>query len=86
MPSLKWSELSGLQRGRYAEYYAKMEFTSYGYEVYASEIDDRGIDFIVRNPKNGIFFEVQVKSLHGESGYVFIKKSKLKELTERYNR
>ena len=26
MPNLNWSELSPLQLGRYAEYYAKMEF------------------------------------------------------------
>ena len=32
MPKTNWSELSPLQLGRYAEYYAKMEFTSYGFD------------------------------------------------------
>ena len=34
MPNTNWSELSHLQLGRYAEYYAKMEFASYGYECF----------------------------------------------------
>ena len=38
MPNLNWSKLTGLQLGRYAEYYAKMEFASYGFEVYTSEV------------------------------------------------
>ena len=32
--------------------YAKMEFTSYGYDVYTSEVDDHGVDFVARNVKN----------------------------------
>lgn len=50
MSSKKWSRLNHLQLGRYAEYYAKMEFTSYGFYVYASEVDDHGIDFIAQDP------------------------------------
>lgn len=34
MPRMKWSDLNSMQLGRYGEYYAKMEFTSYGYDVY----------------------------------------------------
>ena len=74
MPNTDWSRLNSLQLGRYAEYYAKMEFASYGLEVFTSEVDDRGIDFIVRD-KNGRFCEIQVKSLRG-NGYVFAPKSK----------
>lgn len=37
MPDTNWSKLNKLQLGRYAEYYAKMEFASYGFEVYTSE-------------------------------------------------
>ena len=48
MPDTNWSKLNKLQLGRYAEYYAKMEFTSYGFEVYTSEVDDHGIDFIAK--------------------------------------
>lgn len=43
-----WEKLSPLQLGQFGEYYAKMEFASYGYEVYTSEVDDHGVDFIAR--------------------------------------
>lgn len=74
MPNTDWSKLNSLQVGKYAEYFAKMEFASYGCDVYTSEVDDHGIDFIVKN-KNGRFCEIQVKSLRG-TGYVFMQKSK----------
>jgi hypothetical protein len=32
-----WARLNPLQVGRYAEYFTKMEFTLYGFEVYTSE-------------------------------------------------
>lgn len=80
MPNLKWSGLTHLQLGRYAEYYAKMEFASYGFEVYTSEVDDHGVDFIVKAPGTAQFFEVQVKSVR-DYGYVFISKSKMPVLT-----
>lgn len=60
--------------GRYAEYFAKMEFALYGLEVYTTEVDDHGIDFIVKD-KQGRFCEIQVKS-KTEKGYVFMQKSK----------
>ncbi len=44
-----WSSLNALQIGKYAEYYAKMEFTLYGFDVFTSEVDDKGIDFFL-NP------------------------------------
>ncbi len=75
MPNTKWSELSPLQLGRYAEYYAKMEFSSYGFDVYTSEVDDHGIDFVAKN-KAGVFYEIQVKSVRNDN-YVFIRKSKI---------
>ena len=75
MPRTNWSELSPLQLGRYAEYYAKMEFTSYGLDVYTSEVDDHGIDFVAKT-KDGNYYEVQVKSVRNDN-YVFIQKSKI---------
>lgn len=78
MPNLNWSQLSHLQLGRYAEYYAKMEFASYGYEVYTSEVDDHGVDFIAKAPHGSLFYEVQVKAVR-DYGYVFISKSKMPE-------
>ena len=74
MPNLDWSRLNSLQLGRYAEYYAKMEFTSYGYDVYTSEVDDHGVDFIAKAP-SGRFLEVQVKATR--DSYVFIRKDKI---------
>ncbi|TQR33624.1 DUF4365 domain-containing protein [Lysinibacillus sphaericus] len=74
MPNTDWTKLNSLQVGKYAEYFAKMEFASYGLEVYTTEVDDRGIDFIIKD-KNGRFCEIQVKSLRGP-GYVFMQKSK----------
>lgn len=70
-----WSNLSAMQIGRYAEYYAKMVFTSYGFDVYTSEVDDHGVDFIAKN-NIGDYFEVQVKSVRNDN-YVFIRKDKI---------
>lgn len=81
MPNLNWSKLTGLQLGRYAEYYAKMEFASYGFEVYTSEVDDHGVDFIAKKPESDLFYEVQVKAVR-DYNYVLIKKSKMPELKE----
>jgi hypothetical protein len=69
-----WARLNPLQVGRYSEYFTKMEFTLYGFEVYTSEVDDRCVDFVVRQ-RNGQFFDVQVKSVRGYN-YIFIPKSK----------
>lgn len=71
-----WERLSPLQLGQFGEYYAKMEFASYGYEVYTSEVDDHGVDFIAKDKDTGIFYEVQVKSLY-KSNYSYIDKKKL---------
>ena len=74
MPNTTWSKLNSLQLGRYAEYYAKMEFASYGFDVYTSEVDDHGIDFIAKTI-NGRFLEIQVKSVR-QTNYVFMQKEK----------
>ena len=71
MPKMNWSDLSSMQLGQYGEYYAKMEFTSYGYDVYTSEVDDHGVDFVARNVKTDVFYEIQVKSLL-KGNYSFI--------------
>lgn len=78
MPNLDWSKLNKQQLGRYAEYYAIMEFASFGLEVYTSEVDDHGVDFIVKT-KKGRFIEVQVKSLRetNNGNYTFIYKTKM---------
>ena len=81
MPRLKWSELTPMQLGRYAEYYAKMEFASYGFEVYSSEVDDHGVDFVAKSPSDNVFYEVQVKSTR-RFNPVIIPESKMPELKE----
>lgn len=67
-----WSRLNTLQVGKYSEYFVKMELTMHGFQVYSSEVDDRGIDFVARY-ENGPFIEIQVKSLRS-TGYVFMPK------------
>ena len=67
---------------QYAENYAKMEFTSYRYEVYTSEIDDHGVDFVVKAPDKLGFYEIQVKSMC-RGNYVFISRDKIK-MDDRY--
>lgn len=49
-----------------------MELSSYGFDVYTSEVDDHGIDFIVKT-KDGKFLEFQVKSVL-RTDYVFLIK------------
>ena len=69
-----WSRLTPLQVGRYAEYFAKMEFTLYGFDVYSTEVDDKGIDFVIRRSEER-YYDVQVKSSRN-ANYIFFAKSK----------
>lgn len=71
MPNTDWKKLNNLQLGRYAEKYALMEFLSYGLNAYPSEVDDHGVDMVVKD-KNGCFREIQVKSAY-KGKYVFLK-------------
>ncbi len=71
-----WARLNPLQIGKYAEYLAKMEFVLHGCDVFSSEVDDCGIDFVVRTHA-GNHYDVQVKSFRvSKNNYVFLKKSK----------
>lgn len=74
MPSMNWATLQSLQLGRYALSLAKTEFASYGLDVFTSDVDNRGNDFIIKD-NTGKFREIQVRSLRG-SGYVFSEKSR----------
>lgn len=69
----EWSKLNHLQIGRYAEYFVKMEFVMFGFEVYTSEVDDRGIDFVIRNGHK--YYDIQVKAARNNN-YIFFAKSK----------
>jgi hypothetical protein len=69
-----WSRLNHLQVGRFAEYFVKMEFTLYGFDIYTSEVDDRGIDFVIRKHCDR-YYDIQVKSARGFN-YIFFQKAK----------
>jgi hypothetical protein len=73
MEKYDWHRLNHLQVGRYAEYFAKMEFTLFGFDVYTVEVDNRGIDFVIRKGENH-YYDVQVKSVRGFN-YIFLPKS-----------
>lgn len=74
MKKFQWSELNHLQIGRYAEYLAKMEFTAFGFDVFTAEVDDKGIDFVLRKD-NLHYYDVQVKASRNLS-YIFFSKDK----------
>lgn len=60
-----------LHLGKRGELLAKSKFIEYGFDVFSTEVDDKGIDFIVKNEK-GEYFEIQVKATN--KNYVFMKK------------
>ncbi len=72
MDRYDWKRLTTLQVGRYAEYFVKMEFTLYGFDVYQAEVDDKGIDFVIRRGQDR-YYDIQVKSVRGLN-YVFFRK------------
>ena len=74
MEKQKWKDLSPLQIGKYSEYIAKMEFILYGFDVYSPELDDKGIDFIVRKD-DSFYFDIQVKAVR-DFNYIYFQKSK----------
>jgi hypothetical protein len=76
MQRYAWSGLNKQQVGAFAEYFVKMELTMHGFQVYGTEVDDRGIDFVARY-EDGPFLEVQVKSLRN-TGYIFMEKENFK--------
>jgi len=75
-----WSRLNRLQLGKYAEYLVKMEFVLCGCDVFTAEVDDHGIDLVLRT-QQGRHFDVQVKSFRLDTKrgtpYVFLPKRKL---------
>ena len=74
--SFNWNKLNHLQLGKYAEYFVKMNFVLHGFDVYSSEVDDRGIDFVVRKDDH-TFYDVQVKSVRNLN-YIFFRKEYFK--------
>lgn len=74
LPKMDWDALADESKqklGTYAEYFAKMELASYGMDVYTSEVDDHGIDFVCLSDNK--LLKVQVKSIRpSKTGYVFM--------------
>lgn len=74
-----WSRLNTLQLGKYAEYLAKMEFVLRSCDVFTSEVDDHGIDFVICTRLRN-HYDVQVKSFRLEAAkstpYVYLEKAK----------
>lgn len=70
----QFDDLNTIQKGSFGEAFARMAFTLERFEVYSSEYDDRGIDFVARSP-SGIFYVVQVKTTDPKSN-PFIFQSK----------
>ena len=73
-PEHSWAHLNPLQVGRYAEYLVQLEFTRLGFSVFGAEVDDRGIDMVIRTDA-AQHFDVQVKSSRKMS-YIFLSKDK----------
>ncbi|MFJ7738898.1 DUF4365 domain-containing protein [Lysinibacillus sp. NPDC097287] len=67
------NKLNKVQVGRYAENLIKAEFIRLGLEVYSSEVDDRGIDFVVGHDNN--YYAIQVKSSRNFN-YIYFRKDK----------
>lgn len=67
------NKLNNIQTGRYAETLTKIEFMRLGLEVYSTEVDDRGIDFVVGRDNN--YYAIQVKSSR-KLNYIYLKKDK----------
>ena len=50
----------------------KIAITAHGLDVYTSEVDNRGLDFVTRND-SGRYLDIQVKSIkYPSTSYVFI--------------
>jgi hypothetical protein len=45
---MDWSKLNRIKLGKYAEYLVKTEFLKHGIDVYSAEVDDKGIDPVLR--------------------------------------
>jgi hypothetical protein len=68
------SKLSSKKFGTYIEYLAKLQFLKYGFDIYHPEIDDKGIDFIVRISA-GVYLEIQTKGRRSHD-YFYMEKPK----------
>jgi hypothetical protein len=74
-----WADLNHLQTGRYGEYFAKMSFVRAGFDVFSPEVDDKGIDFVLRVDGDvPRYYDLQVKTVRSRNSYVFMRKDKFR--------
>jgi hypothetical protein len=71
------NHLNHLQIGRIGEYWVKIWLTLFGFDAYTNDVDDKGIDFVIRlNEEKHV--DIQVKTMRGDSSYVFVNKESWK--------
>lgn len=80
----RWQSLNNAQVGRYGEYIAKMELTRQGLDVYTVEVDDHGIDFVVRSRDGTRYADIQVKTVRSLSTYIFMTDDKFPQKDNLY--
>jgi hypothetical protein len=74
-----WADPNHLQTGRYGEYFVKMAFARAGFDVFNAEVDDKGIDFVLRVDGDvPSYYDVQVKTIRSRNTYVFMRKDKFR--------
>ena len=71
--NFSYNHLNHLQIGRIGEYWAKLCFTLNGFETYHCDVDDKGIDFILRVNETR-YIDIQVKTIRENTKYVFVSK------------
>lgn len=72
-----FEHLNKLQVGKIGEYWAKIWMTFAGFDIYTTDVDDKGIDFIIRTD-NEKHIDVQVKTIRN-TGYVYVSKETWKD-------
>ena len=78
MTNPEWTALNSLQLSQYAEYLIKMEFASYGFEIYIPDLDCPNGNFLTKKGK-GPFYKIQVKSVRGFNNVYFAEKFDIME-------
>ena len=66
-----WSGLHHIVLGQIAECYAKIQFLQRGFEVYSTEADNVGFDFVAIDKKKNVY-KIQVKACRNDN-YQFVK-------------
>lgn len=70
-----------LHLGRIGELLMQAEFIKNGFDVFSTEVDDKGVDLVVKN-EHGEYFDIQVKT--SNQTYVFMRKEVFKPRTNLY--